>query len=335
MVVNTELRRCRERQQAAESKEQGGNTVPPGHGKEWHHGNRGSGADALSIRWTDEAWAVRAPLIPGVTPGGRPREMERRAIVYAMVSVLRNGCPWRMVPHDGPRWLTASWSVRRWTPEGMWEPVHAALRRARRVSGGREAEPRAAIRERPSITRRAVRGDARGSDGGHNMRGSTRHRLVETEGWLQSVNVLAAEPDDREGGCGRLLPLVGKRPRLPVIRVERGSAGSPCKLWGKDHLGVRLVMVTHPWTGMRGVWVPEGVEIDGEQSTPNGFHMRPRRWVGERTHAWIPLCCRLSRAGEGTPASSEACLSLSRSEEAHGHQTCSRSSLIGAFLDTF
>jgi transposase len=115
---------------------------------------------------TDEEWAVLEPLIPAAKPGGRPQEIERREIVNAILYVLRSSCPWRMLPHDLPRWFTASWYFRRWKQQGIWEQVNAALRRELRVSVGREAEPSAAILDSQSIKTSSVRGDARGYDGG-------------------------------------------------------------------------------------------------------------------------------------------------------------------------
>lgn len=77
-----------------------------------------------------------------------------------------------------------------------------------------------------------------------------------------AVNLLEADLGDREGGRVLLLPLAGQLPRLQVIWVDSGYAGDPFKQWVKQHLGIRLEMVKRRWTGMRGVWVPEGVEID-------------------------------------------------------------------------
>jgi transposase len=113
------------------------------------------------------------PLIPAARPGGRPQEIERRAIVHAIWSVLRSACSWRMMPHDLPNWSTAYWSVRRGKQAGVWEQVHAVLRRDLRVSLGCEPEPSAAILESQSITTRSVRGDERGYDGGKNARQET------------------------------------------------------------------------------------------------------------------------------------------------------------------
>jgi transposase len=65
--------------------------------------------------------------------------------------------------------------------------------------------------------------------------------------------------------------------------------------WVKEHLGVRLEIVKHPWTGIRGTWAPQGVKVDWEKIIPKGFHVLPRRWVVERTFSWITRHRRLSR----------------------------------------
>lgn len=115
---------------------------------------------------TDEEWIRLEPLIPATKPGGRPQEIERREIVNAILYVLRSGCPWRLLPHDLPRWFTASWYFRQWKRQGIWEQVNAALRRDLRVQMGREPEPSAAILDSQSMKSSSVRGDERGYDGG-------------------------------------------------------------------------------------------------------------------------------------------------------------------------
>ncbi len=149
-----------------------------------------------------------------------------------------------------------------------------------------------------------------GTMGGKKILGRKRHLLVDTQGLLMSVKVLEASLGDREGGKEVLLPLAGKLPRLQVIWVDSGYAGEPFKQWVKEHLGIRLEIVNHPWTGMRGAWAPEGATIDWDKIMPKGFHILPRRWVVERTNAWITHNRRLSRDFEGTYASSEAFIYL-------------------------
>jgi putative transposase len=145
---------------------------------------------------------------------------------------------------------------------------------------------------------------------GKKIQGRKRHLLVDTQGLLISVKVLGADSGDREGGKEVLHPLVGKLPRLQVIWADSGYAGDPFKQWVKDHVHVRLDIVNHPWTGIRAVWVKEGEEVDWDAIIPKGFHILPRRWVIERTNAWITHNRRLSRDFEGTHTSGEAFIYL-------------------------
>ncbi len=140
--------------------------------------------------------------------------------------------------------------------------------------------------------------------------GRKRHLLVDTQGLLLGVKVLAAEIRDRAGGQVLLTALVGSLPRLQVIWGDSGYSGDPFEQWVKHHLGVRFEIVKHPWTGLRGVWAPEGATIDWDKIMPKGFHVLPRRWVVERTNAWITRHRRLSRDFEGTHSSSEAFIYL-------------------------
>lgn len=135
---------------------------------------------------TDEEWAILEPLIPAVKPGGRPAEIERREIVNAILYVLCSGCPWRMMPHDLPRWFTAYSYFRRWKRAGIWEQVNAALRRDLRVTLGREAEPSAAIVDSQSIKTSAVRGDERGYDGGKK---NSRQKTASARGYTRFADV--------------------------------------------------------------------------------------------------------------------------------------------------
>jgi len=252
-------------------------------------------------------------LIPAAKPGGRPQEIERREIVNGILYVLRSGCPWRMLPHDLPNWSTVYLYFREWKRAGIWEQVNAALRREVRVSLGREPEPSAAIVDSQSIKTSSVRGDARGYDGGKKIQGRKRHLLVDTLGLLLRVKVLAADIGDREGAKVLLHPLAGNMPRLQLIWVDTGYDGKPFQQWVKEHLGVRLEVVKHLWTGVRGVWAPEGAVIDWDKIMPKGFHVLPRRWVIERTNAWITHHRRLSRDFEGSHTSSEAFIYLAMS----------------------
>jgi putative transposase len=213
---------------------------------------------------TDQEWEILEPLIPAVKPGGRPQEIERREIVNGILYVLRSGCPWRLLPHDLPNWSTVYLYFREWKLAGVWEQVNAVLRRTVREKAGREPEPSAAVVDSQSIKTSSVRGDARGYDGGKKIQGRKRHLLVDTLGLLLKVKVLAADIGDRDGAKVLLHSLIGKLPRLQLIWADSGYSGNPLAEWITEHLGVRLEIVKHLWTGLRGVWAPQGAEIDWE-----------------------------------------------------------------------
>ncbi len=100
---------------------------------------------------TDAQWAVLEPLLPPPKPTGRPRVVDRRELVNAILYVLRTGCPWRHLPHDLPKWSTVQSCFRRWRLDGTWERVHDALREQVRERAGRARAPSAAIVDSQSV----------------------------------------------------------------------------------------------------------------------------------------------------------------------------------------
>ena len=100
---------------------------------------------------TDAQWQELAPLLPAAKPGGRPRAVDMREVINAILYVLRSGCTWRMVPHDLPPWSTAWGYFRRWRKNGTWERIHDALRPKVREMEGRDPSPSAAIIDSQSV----------------------------------------------------------------------------------------------------------------------------------------------------------------------------------------
>ncbi len=94
---------------------------------------------------TEAEWTILGPLVPDPKPGGRPAKHARREIVDAILSVLRNGVPWRALPHDLPPWHTVYDDFHRWRRDGTWEAINAALREQVRITAGRAPTPSAAI----------------------------------------------------------------------------------------------------------------------------------------------------------------------------------------------
>src|SRR3954469_6614819 len=112
---------------------------------------RGNGARTMPPRrryptdLSDAQWAILAPLVPAVKPGGRPATHDRREIVDAMRYVLRGGISWRSLPHEYPPWQTVYDYFRRWRDDGTWERIAATLRERARVKLGRDPTPSASI----------------------------------------------------------------------------------------------------------------------------------------------------------------------------------------------
>ncbi len=100
---------------------------------------------------TDEQWALLEPLLPPPKPGGRPRSVDLREVVNAMLYLLRTGCPWRSLPHDLPPWGTVWAYFRRWREDGTLDRLHAALRDRVREAAGRDRHPSAAILDSQSV----------------------------------------------------------------------------------------------------------------------------------------------------------------------------------------
>jgi putative transposase len=124
-----------------------------------------SNATAFPARLTDEQWAILEPLVPAGKPGGRTAKYSRRAILDAIVYVVRQGCTWRALPADLPHWNTAFRYFRCWQEDGTWDQIEDSLHRMVRVSQGREPEPSAGVADSQTV-RRTEQPGPRGYVGG-------------------------------------------------------------------------------------------------------------------------------------------------------------------------
>lgn len=245
---------------------------------------------------TDAQWAVLAPLLPppGNTAGrgGRPEKHPRRVVLDAIFYLVRGGIAWAALPRDFPPHQTVYGLFGRWARQGMWQQIHDALRDLVRVHEGRDPLPTAAIIDSQSVRGAdTVPGTTRGYDAGKKVNGRKRHIAVDTGGLLLAVVVTIAGIQDRDAAYRLLTQLRGRFSTVSLVWADGGYAGR-LVIWARKVLALT-------------------VEVVKRTDDVTGFAVLPRRWVVERTFAWISKFRRCVRDYETLPAHHEAMVHIS------------------------
>jgi transposase len=230
---------------------------------------------------TDDEWAFAAPYLALVRADAGQRVHDLREVLNAVRWLVKTGCQWRYMPNHFPPWPAVYQQARRWVAAGVSERMAHDLREVIRAAAGRAPAPTAAILDGRTVQSTPESGGRAGYDGHKRRGGSKVHMAVDTLGLLLALKVTAASERER-GQVAELAAAVqaATGQTVTLAYVDQGYTGDQPAADAAAH-GIALEVVRHA-------------------EAKAGLVLLPRRWVVERSFAWLARFRRLARDYERT-----------------------------------
>jgi putative transposase len=196
----------------------------------------------------------------------RSRKYSLRDIVNAVMYIVKTGCQWRMLPTDFPRWEIVYYYFSAWRKSGLWQKIHDSMVKQIRKQAGRKEQPSAGIIDSQSVKSTLVSSEDKGFDAGKRIKGIKRHVVVDVLGLILLVVVQSASVQDRDGAKKVLKKLTFHHRKIRKIFADSGYSGKLLG-WAKSYLRICVEIV--------------------KKNKPGCFEVLPKRWIVERTFAWL------------------------------------------------